>query len=484
VCSAGACTGGGALSCIDSNPCTDDSCDPAEGCKHLPNALPCDDGNPCTTQDLCNAGKCTGGGILPCDDGNLCTDDKCEPATGCVHTHNAVPCDDGDVCTTGDLCGAGVCAGQGALDCDDGNLCTDDSCVSGVGCLFDGNAAACDDGNACTTVDACAAGACTGTVPLDCDDANSCTAQSCDQKAGCKYQPEPDGIPCSFPGSCQGTCKAGVCVETAVEICTTKDDDDCDGQVNEGCIYSSCSELLNLNPTAASGKHTIDPDAGGPTAPFEVVCDMTSDGGGWTLIGVASNLSSRQWTSVSVFTDATTFGSIDDLTLNFKSPAWKNIKGSDFLIATSEYSIGYRNLMAAQSFGDFVAGNWPGGCASSWLHGTPEYTENLTAEEAKLFAFTLRGWDNNAECFPNSNENSAISLTAATCCWVNGIGNNTCCQPQWISHDQSLLKKERLVAVGCAPGNWPCNAQGVYVNDGYECYDTSCKVPWARMYVR
>jgi hypothetical protein len=45
----------------------------------------------------------------------------------------------------------------------------------------------------------------------------------------------------------------------------------------------SCSDLLALDPTAATGRHVIDPDGDGPVAEFEVHCDMARDGGGWTL---------------------------------------------------------------------------------------------------------------------------------------------------------------------------------------------------------
>jgi hypothetical protein len=56
-----------------------------------------------------------------------------------------------------------------------------------------------------------------------------------------------------------------------------------------GCIATSCKELLQRKPGTPSGNYQIDPDgSAGPGAPFQVQCDMQTDGGGWTLIARAN----------------------------------------------------------------------------------------------------------------------------------------------------------------------------------------------------
>src|SRR5262249_20383767 len=82
----GTCMPGAPLACDDGNPCTTDACAPATGCTHVPVA----DGSVCPASDHCHGpaqcrgGACDPGPELRCNDGDFCTDDRCDPEQGCV----------------------------------------------------------------------------------------------------------------------------------------------------------------------------------------------------------------------------------------------------------------------------------------------------------------------------------------------------------------------------------------------------------------
>jgi hypothetical protein len=64
------------------------------------------------------------------------------------------------------------------------------------------------------------------------------------------------------PGGCRGN---GYCVATE-------------------CVYPSCIARFLSVPTSPSAVYPIDPDGPGGAAPFRAFCEMTFDGGGWTLV--------------------------------------------------------------------------------------------------------------------------------------------------------------------------------------------------------
>ena len=241
-CQGGSCHSGAPVSCDDGNECTVDSCDPAQGCsKTLLTGPVCSDGNLCTKSDKCLGGTCVPGPATDCDDDNPCTDDTCDPQEGCAHWPIAVGCDDGDACTLADMCAGGGCTSGEALGCDDGNVCTIDSCLPAVGCIHQQSSGACNDLNACTAMDACKSGKCVG-EPVSCDDQSQCTDDSCDPGTGCQFLP--NGLECDDGDACtiEDVCVGGVCVGGATDDC-----DDLNPCTVDLCANQACQHLLQVD---------------------------------------------------------------------------------------------------------------------------------------------------------------------------------------------------------------------------------------------
>ncbi len=74
----------------------------------------------------------------------------------------------------------------------------------------------------------------------------------------------------------------------AEEACYNDLDDDCDEGTPDECILTCCKEILEYLPQAADGVYVIDVDGDSPMAPFPVYCDMSTDGGGWTLVALTN----------------------------------------------------------------------------------------------------------------------------------------------------------------------------------------------------
>ncbi|RAL25055.1 hypothetical protein DL240_02245 [Lujinxingia litoralis] len=260
TCQAGQCTGS-QVDCNDGNPCTQDSCDPTNGCvnESAPmDGTTCEDDGLSCTSNVCEDGACThpvtqgcliqescypAGATNPSADCFVC--DPAQSTTDWSPKAAGTACDNDLFCTINDTCNAvGQCEAGTPRECDAVQ------CYGGVVCSNAARACvptqpetgtACDDGDLCTTGDICQAGSCMPGDAPDCSaEGSACATGVCNPQTGaCESEPLADGSSCDTGNVCTtGVCTDGVCQESAPETCD--DGNPCTvGSCDpvEGCVY-------------------------------------------------------------------------------------------------------------------------------------------------------------------------------------------------------------------------------------------------------
>ncbi len=96
----------------------------------------------------------------------------------------------------------------------------------------------------------------------------------------CMWECDTEASEAMDPGTCSSDPNLPGCCYTCVEDCVALQEPVIDCTRGR----TTCRTILRADPDSEDGVYLIDPDGSGGNDPFEAYCDMSRDGGGWTLV--------------------------------------------------------------------------------------------------------------------------------------------------------------------------------------------------------
>lgn len=205
-------------------------------------------------------------------------------------------------------------------------------------------------------------------------------------------------------------------------------------------VLNDCKSILDDNHSRGNDIYTI--NEGGEE--FDVRCDMTTDGGGWTLVASMADDSNHYWTwnNRDVLHNGNIEGSVTDISKDYQNKAWSVVSGSEILLtdlSNSKYLI-YNSILSNEPLKDEyqsantasteytaskISGNWwfQSACDSGLGYmstAAPDSDTNGWAEGSKGFVF--RSTNNNG-CNYDDTFGGIMSATSSQQAVERGYNN-------------------------------------------------------------